>query len=116
MRLSVNAAPSLPQTGGGAYGAVGTDAMTALKASIDNLVGSKVATVGANAPITGTPPTGITIQAQGPNVVVNQAPPNVNVAVSVNVLNPDEAPAATATAVGQAIGQQVHATMSDTMS
>jgi hypothetical protein len=76
-------------------------------------VASKPAEAGANAPIAGMPPAGITIQAQGPSVSITQAPPNVNIAVSVNVMRADEAPIATATAVGNALGNQANKIHSD---
>jgi hypothetical protein len=71
---------------------------------VDEIIRTKPAELAANAPVGGTPPAGITIRAQGPAVHVTQAPPNINIAVNVNVMRADEAPIATATAVGNALG------------
>lgn len=110
LRLETPAAPATPTK---AVASPGTDMLSALRDLLNRLIGTKPAALAANAPVGGTPPTGITISAVGPNVHVTQSPPAVNVAVSVSVLKPDDAPAATATAVGQAIGDQVQSVMSD---
>lgn len=85
------------------------------KEAASKVAGSDVpAGMAAASPMTGAPvPAGITIEANGPEVHVNQAPPAVNVAVSVYVQSPDQAPAATADAVGRAIGAKVSAGMYD---
>jgi hypothetical protein len=87
--------------------------LAALGRNVNALTQETPARIAANAPAGGVPPAGITIQARGPAVHITQAPPNINIAVSVNVLKPDEAPAATAAAVGGALGRQMHAIQSD---
>ena len=94
-------------------GNAGTDLFGALRSKINDLTESKPAQLSANAPVGGMPPAGITIQAKGPSVHITQAPPNVNISVSVNVLKPDSAPSATATAIGSELGRQLGSNWGD---
>jgi TP901 family phage tail tape measure protein len=81
-----------------------------LKETVD---GGLPASAAANAPVKGTVPPNFTIQAEGPTVKVNQAPPIVNITVNQTITNASEAPEAAAAAVGRAIGQKVNAGMYD---
>ena len=97
----------------GKSGSKGTDLIGVLKSKLDKLTETKPAQLSANASVGGAPPAGITIQARGPSVHISQAPPNVNISVSVNVLKPDAAPSATATAVGSELGRQIQSSWGD---
>ena len=102
-----------PMSAPGGSPFAGTNYYSALESAISDLQRSKPSELAAHGAVGGVPPTGITIQARGPSVNVTQAPPNVNVSVSVNVMRPDETPIATATAVGHALGRQLAGSMFD---
>jgi hypothetical protein len=82
---------------------------------VDDLLGTdKAASAAAAAPPTGgSLPPGITLQAEGPKVQINQAPPSITNNVTVYTASPDTAPAATGQAVGRAVGNASRAGMYD---